>query len=77
MRIAFGNGGNPSGDAPRRERAEQSIYHCHWFHHADGCKRKDCKFKHDTRISKEELKVLKARNLDQKRANSAPPAGKG
>ena len=25
---ALGKGGNPSGDAPRTERAEQSIYHC-------------------------------------------------
>jgi hypothetical protein len=59
------------------ERAEQSIYRCYWLHHADGCKRKDCKFKHDKRIPKKELEELKARNLDQKRATSAPPAGKG
>ena len=74
---ALGKGGNPSGDAPRPERAEQSVYHCYWFHHADGCKRKDCKFKHDKRIPNKELEDLKARNLDQKRATSAPPAGKG
>ena len=73
---ATGKGGNPSGDAPRFERAEQSIYHCYWFHQADGCKREDCKFKHDKRISKEVLNEFKARNLDQKRATSAPPVGK-
>jgi hypothetical protein len=69
-----GKGGNPAGDATK---GEQSVYHCYWFHHADGCKRTDCKFKHDKRIPKKELEDLKARKLDQKRSSSAPPAAHG